>query len=94
MPFVGAFLTALMGTALVGAVAKFIISLTSASQPARFGGFCVALGFALARYSYRGPIDGRLLDAVSAAIGAVIALVGLWYWLMTKGATVQSGERK
>jgi hypothetical protein len=94
MTFFGAFLSALLGTAMVGAAARFIISLFNVSQPARFGGFCVALGFALARYSYGGPIDGRLLEVASAALGAVIALIGLWYWLMAEGAGVQTGEPK
>jgi len=92
MTFIGAFLSALFLTAVVGAAAKFVISLFSGSQPARFGGFCVALGFALARYSYGGPIDDGLLKAVSAALGAVLALSGLWYWLITKSAVVQTSE--
>lgn len=92
MTVIGVFLSALLGTAIVGAVAKFIIELFSVSHPARFGGFCVALGFALARYSYSGPIDGRLLDAVSAASGAVTALIALWCWLMANGAAVKAGE--
>lgn len=92
MTFIGVFLSALLGTAMVGVASKFIIELFNGSHPARFGGFCVALGFALARYSYSGPIDGRLFDAASAASGAVIAMIGLWYWLMAKGATVQAGE--
>jgi hypothetical protein len=90
MTFVGAFLIALLATAMVGAAAKLIIGLFTVSHPARFGGFCVALGFAVARYSYSGPIGGRLLDGASAALGAVVALVGLWHWLMTKDAVVQS----
>lgn len=94
MTFIGAFLTALLGTAIVGAVAKVVIDLFSVSRPARFGGFCVALGFALGRYAYSGPIDDHLLDIVGAAIGAVIALIGLWYWLIAKGTSAEGGERE
>jgi hypothetical protein len=86
MTWVGAFLSALLGTAMVGIVSRFLMSSFSEFHPARFGGFYVALGFALARYSYGGLIDVRLLDAASAALGAVIALTGLWYWLIVKSA--------
>jgi hypothetical protein len=91
MTFVGAFLSALMGTAIVGVAAKFMIELFSVSRPARFAGFCVALGFAVGRFSYGGPIDGRLLDAASAFSGALLALIGLWYWLVAK-RNVQAGQ--
>ncbi len=90
MTFVAAFLYALFGTVIVGIAAKIIMGLFRGSHPAGFGGFCVALGFAIARYSYSGPVNNHLLTAASAAIGAVFGLVGLWYWLIVKSDPVKA----
>lgn len=78
MAFVAAFINALLGTALVGLIAKFAIESFTESRPARFGGFCIALGFALGRYSFGLEPDGRVLEPVSAALGALLALAILW----------------
>ncbi len=94
MTFVLAFLSTLLGTALVGVAAKFIIGLLSVAHPARFGGFCIAFGYALARYSFGGPVDRDLVVPAIAAFGAVVALIGLWYWLVAKDAALRLAERE
>ncbi|MDQ3080152.1 MAG: hypothetical protein M3R03_09175 [Pseudomonadota bacterium] len=87
------FLNALLGTAILGVVARSLIDLFSVTLPARFGGFCIALGFALGRYSFVGPIDGHLWISASAALGAVVALIGLWYWLVAKSPALQAEKQ-
>jgi hypothetical protein len=77
-----AFLTAFMATALVGVVAKFGITYLFAHPSARIAAFCLALGFALGRYSYAGPLNQEALYAACAALGSLIALVVLWLWLL------------
>jgi hypothetical protein len=89
-----AFLIAFFGIAIIGVAAKFIIGLFSVTRPARFGGFCIALGFALAHYSFGGPVNRDLLIPASSALGAVVALIGLWYWLVAKEATPPVAERE
>ena len=88
------FFGALLSTAIIGAVARFVIQIFSVTLPARFGGFCIAFGFAIARYSFDGPIDGRLMIAASASLGALMALIGLWYWLVAKAAYLRTDERE
>lgn len=61
MTFIGVFLNALLGTALIGAASKYVIDLFSVSRPARFGGYCVAIGFAVGRYAQDVALDRNLL---------------------------------
>lgn len=89
-----AFLNALVATALAGMVARLVLSFLFAHPSARFGAFCIALGFAVGRYSYAGPVNQEALSAGSAAIGSLIALLGLWLWLVrhSTGEEHRQGE--
>jgi hypothetical protein len=79
-----AFLSALIATALAGVMARIAIGFVSVERAAGFGAFCVALGYVAGRYSYSGPLDARAVEAGVAAAGAILALAGLWAWLLKK----------
>jgi hypothetical protein len=81
---VTAFLSALVVTLIVGAIARFLAASFTTDSSARVVGFCVALGFSLGRFSYRGPATMQAAIAVSAIVGAVAALAVLWVWLLRK----------
>lgn len=76
------FLNALWATAAVGIAAKFALQHLSGRAGFRFAAFCLALGFALGRYSYSGVPDRGALVAACAAAGSLVALAGLWAWLV------------
>lgn len=84
MVFLLAFVGALASTALAGAVAKLAIGLFAPDRAAGFAAFCLAFGFAAGRFSYMGPLDARAAEAGSAALGAALALAGLWLWLVRR----------
>ena len=79
-----AFLNAFLGTAAVGIVAKLGLQHLTHRDDFRFAAFCLALGFAFGRYSYGGAPDRAALVAACAGAGSIVALTGLWLWLVRK----------
>ena len=82
MNVVLAFSAAFLATLLVGALSRLVASLFASTRTARVAGFSVAIGFALARYSFAGSPDVGMATPIAAATGAVAALVVLWLWLL------------
>lgn len=90
MSLVLAFFSAFVATALIAVVAKFGITFLFARASARLAAFCTALGFALGRYSYAGPLDQEAFSAACAALGSLTALILLWLWLLKPSPDAQS----
>lgn len=79
-----AFLSALLTTLATGAIARVVAGFFAMGSGVSVASFCVALGFALGRFSYSGPLTMDAGRALSAAAGAIVALVILWAWLLRK----------
>lgn len=79
-----AFLSALLATLAAGAIARAVAGFFAVGRSVSVAGFCVALGFALGRFSYSGPLAMDAARALSAAAGAIAALIVLWVWLLRK----------
>lgn len=73
---------AALGTLFVAGLSSGLISLLNNTLPARFGGFCVGLGWALARYSFAGKWDGGLPPGLAATMGAALGLFIFWMLLL------------
>lgn len=76
------FVAALFATLFVGAVARLLAKFVTSDRPARLGAFCVAIGFAVGRFSFSGTVDSRALPPIAAVFGAAVALTILWLWLV------------
>jgi hypothetical protein len=79
-----AFLTGLLFTLAAGVAARIAATLWMSDAHARVAGFCIALGFALGRFSYAGPPGRAAAVAALTALGSVVALLLLWAWLLKK----------
>ena len=76
------FVTAFLATLFVGAVAWLFAKFVTSDRMARLSAFCVAIGFALGRFSFAGKIDSQALPPIAAILGAAVALMILWMWLV------------
>lgn len=65
---------AALGTLIVAGLSSGLMTLLNTTLPARFGGFCVGLGWALARYSSVGKWDGGLPPGLAGTMGAGLGL--------------------
>jgi hypothetical protein len=72
------FLVPLVGTSVIGLVGRVMLGLFAPLKPAGFGGFCCALGYAVAQHSGKVPADWRALEAFVNGAGAIVALALLW----------------
>jgi hypothetical protein len=78
MDWVTAFFTALLMTLLVAGLGGLAIKALGADRAPRFGGFCIGIGWALARYSTVQRGASFDLTAIAAAMGALVALLLFW----------------
>ena len=79
-----AFVLAFAGILVVGALARYIAGSFGTDRASRIAAFGVAVGYALGSFSHSGRATFEGLPAISAALGAVAALVALWAWLLRK----------
>ncbi|WP_163479422.1 hypothetical protein, partial [Escherichia coli] len=73
---------AALGTLFVAGLSSGLISLLNNALPARFGGFCVALGWVLSRYSYTGKWDRDLALGLASITGGALGLLVFWMLLL------------
>jgi hypothetical protein len=78
MAWITPFLTALVITLLVAGLGSLAIRALGVDRTPRFGGFCIGLGWALARYSTVQRGDAIDPAPIAAAVGALIALILFW----------------
>jgi hypothetical protein len=83
--YLASFAIAFAATGTIAILARFAIGLLAPLKPARFGAFCLACGFAIARHSGEAPIGPEAAVLASAAAGAAVALAALWYWWFKRG---------
>jgi hypothetical protein len=83
------FVLAFASTLFIGAIARYAASYFASDRASRIAAFGVALGYAIGRFSHSGPAT----DAadISAALGAIAALVAAWAWLIRKDAGEMGG---
>lgn len=80
----GAFVTGFANTALTGAFAKFLARGFTTGRSVNIAAFCVALGYVAGRFRYSGPLGSEAAIALGGLAGALVALVGLWLWLLRR----------
>ncbi len=80
----GAFVTGFANTALTGAFAKFVARGFTTGHTINIAAFCVALGYVGGRFRYAGPIGSEAAIPLGSLAGALVALVGLWFWLLRR----------
>jgi hypothetical protein len=86
-----AFVVALLGTMLTGAIAYFIFKHFASDRAASIAAFWLAVGAAGMRYSYSGPLTEDTAIAFSAFFGAALAILILWRWLLKRAADEVGG---
>lgn len=91
MTMLFAFAVALVSTMLVGIIAYFIFKHFAPKRAASIAAFWLTVGAAGGRYSYSGPLTGEAALAFSAFLGAVLAILILWRWLLKQPAGEVSG---
>ncbi|GAA4019991.1 hypothetical protein GCM10022280_20210 [Sphingomonas swuensis] len=93
MTILGAFVSALVMTALHGAIANFIFKRFASPRIAAVAAFWLAFGAAGGRYAYAGAPSVEVLIALAAVGGAGLALFLLWYGLLRRPpAVADAGE--
>ena len=77
-------LNALASTLLIALVVRLALARIAPSLPAAFGGFMLALGYAIARYTGTAPFGGETDALVMRGIGTLAGLAILWLWWFRK----------
>lgn len=86
-----AFAVALVSTTFAGVIANFIFKHFASNRAASIAAFWLTVGAAGGRYSYSGPLTEEAALAFSAILGAVLAILILWRWLLKRPAGEVSG---
>ncbi len=80
------FLTGTLVTLLVGFISKAVAGYFAPPRFQAVAAFSVTLGFSMRHFAYSGRVDLEAASAVAAALGSLVALYGLWYWLFKRAA--------
>ena len=91
MTMLFAFAIALVSTMLAGAIAYFVFKHFASNSAASIAAFWLTVGAAGVRYSYSGPPTEQTALAISAFLGAAVAIFLLWRWLLKRPAGEASG---
>lgn len=80
MSLVAHLLNAFASTVLIALAARLVLGRLAPRLPAAFGGFMLALGYAIARYTGTAPFGGDPQAQMMRGIGTLAGLAVLWLW--------------
>jgi hypothetical protein len=80
MPLAAHLLNAFASTLLIALVTRLVLGRLAPRLPAAFGGFMLAFGYAIARYTGNAPFGGETDALVMRGIGTLAGLTVLWLW--------------
>jgi hypothetical protein len=85
------FAAALVSTTLAGVIAYFIFKHFASNRAASIAAFWLTVGAAGRSYSFSGPLTEDAAIAFSAFLGAALAILILWRWLLKRPVGEVSG---
>jgi hypothetical protein len=86
MTIFGAFASAFLTMLAQGGICYYVFKHFASRKAAALAAFWLTFGTAGGRYSHAGPLTSETAPALGAVVGAGLALVLLWLWLLKRQA--------
>lgn len=86
------FTVAFIATLAIAGLSRWIAGMVASVQSSRVASFAAAIGYAVGKYSFARPLGSDVSEPAAAVLGAVAALVIVWFVLFKRSESMRDGS--